>query len=33
MAESPAPGPVPAEGGKNTVTVVVSGSIVLGAAK
>jgi predicted secreted protein len=34
VAESAAaPGPVPAEGGKNAVTVVVSGSIVLGAAK
>lgn len=33
MADAAAPGPVPVEGGKNAVTVVVSGSIVLGAAK
>jgi len=33
MAEAPAPGPVPVEGGKNAVTVFVSGSVVLGPGK
>jgi predicted secreted protein len=33
MAEGPTPGPVPVEGGKNAVTVHVSGSVVLGPGK
>ncbi len=33
MADGAGPGPVPVEGGKNAVTVVVSGSVVLGPGK
>ena len=33
MADAPPPAPVPAEGGKNAVTVNVSGSVVLGPGK
>ena len=33
MADAPPPAPVPVEGGKNAVTVNVSGSVVLGPGK